>query len=44
MKALVDAGAPLNPGNEWKITPLAISMLKGHMGIAKYLLEQPGKS
>lgn len=42
MKILADAGANLDAGNEWKLTPVAVAMLKGHLGIAKWLLEQPG--
>ena len=40
---LIEAGAtPLDPRNEWGLTPLAISMLKGNVGLAKYLLTLPG--
>ena len=42
LKLLNQAGAVLDLGNEWKVTPLAVSMLKGHTGLAKWLLEQPG--
>ena len=40
---LIEAGAsPLDICNEWGLTPLAISMLKGNVGLAKYLLALPG--
>ena len=40
---LIEAGAnPLDPSNEWGLTPLAIAMLKGNVGLAKYLLTLPG--
>lgn len=42
MKVLLDSGSELNTPNEWKLTPVAIAFLKGHIGIAKYLLDQPG--
>ena len=41
-KLLVDVGADPDAKNEWKLTPLAISLLKGHQGMAKWLLELPG--
>ena len=40
--ALVEAGADLNAANEWRLTPVAAAIRKGHEGIARYLLEQPG--
>ena len=38
VKLLVDAGCELNPHNDWNMTPISISLLKGHQGLAKYLL------
>ena len=39
---LIHAGAaPLDRSNEWGLTPLAIAMLKGNVGLAKYLLTLP---
>ena len=42
VKVLVEAGAALNVANEWKLSPLAVAFLKGHAGLAKYLLDLPG--
>ena len=42
LKLLLDAKADPNIPNDWKVTPLGIAFLKGHMGIADILLEQPG--
>eukprot|EP00095_Tigriopus_kingsejongensis_P005843 maker-scaffold697_size109876-snap-gene-0.23 protein:Tk05843 transcript:maker-scaffold697_size109876-snap-gene-0.23-mRNA-1 annotation:"poly(adp-ribose) polymerase pme-5-like" len=42
MKVLIEAGAELSPCNEWKLTPAAVALLKGHNGIAKHLLALPG--
>ena len=42
MKTLLEAGAEVNACNEWKLTPVAVSLLKGHVGISKFLLDQPG--
>ncbi len=41
-RLLVDAGAAINAANEWKLTPVSVAMLKGHAGIAKFLLDMPG--
>lgn len=41
-KVLIEAGAELNACNEWKLTPTAVALLKGHKGIAKPLLAMPG--
>ncbi len=41
-RVLVEAGANLTAANEWKLTPLAVAFLKGHTGLAKYLLSLPG--
>ena len=32
VRLLVDAGCDLDIGNEWKLTPVAVAMLKGHIG------------
>lgn len=40
LKLLVERGADPNAPNDWKTTPLAIAMQKGHIAIADYLLEQ----
>lgn len=42
LKLLLDSGANPNIANSWKTTPAAISFLKGHMGLADMLLQQPG--
>ncbi|XP_035216657.1 poly [ADP-ribose] polymerase tankyrase-like isoform X2 [Stegodyphus dumicola] len=42
MKLLIEAGASLNLPNDWKITPLSLAFLKGHMGLVDFLVEQPG--
>ena len=34
----MDAGCELNQHNDWNMTPISISLLKGHKGLAKYLL------
>ena len=39
---LLDAKANPNLANDWKTTPAAIAFLKGHMGLADILLQQPG--
>ena len=40
---LINAGAlPLDPPNEWGMTPLAICILQGNIGLAKHLLTLPG--
>jgi ankyrin repeat protein len=39
---LLQAGAELNVANEWKLTSVAAAILKGNIGIAKYLLARPG--
>lgn len=38
----MEAGCPPNEPNDWKMTPLAISFMKGHMGLVEYILKQPG--
>ncbi|GFT42008.1 poly polymerase tankyrase [Nephila pilipes] len=42
MKLLIEAGASLNLPNDWKITPLSLAFMKGHMGLVDFLVEQPG--
>jgi len=42
MKILIDSGAHVNSGNEWMLRPLSVSILKGHKGIANYLITLPG--
>lgn len=42
-KLLIDAGASPNAANEWKLTPVAVAFLKGHSGLAKWLLDIPGR-
>ena len=37
VKLLIDAGSDLDIGNEWKLTPVAVAMLKGHTGKLYYL-------
>lgn len=37
----MEAGCPPNEPNDWKMTPLAISFMKGHMGLVEYILKQP---
>lgn len=41
MKLLIEAGASLNLPNDWKITPLSLAFMKGHMGLVDFLVEQP---
>lgn len=38
----MEAGCPPNEPNDWKMTPLAISFMKGHMGLVEYILKQTG--
>jgi ankyrin repeat protein len=38
---LLDSKANPNVANDWKVTPLGIAFLKGHMGLADILLDQP---
>eukprot|EP00727_Mastigamoeba_balamuthi_P010035 m51a1_g5654 putative poly [ADP-ribose] polymerase (2347) ;mRNA; r:873460-881811 len=42
LKMLVDLGADVNATNIWKLTPLAVAMLKGHFACADYLLSREG--
>ncbi|GIY73435.1 poly polymerase tankyrase [Caerostris extrusa] len=42
LKLLIEAGASLNLKNDWKITPLSLAFMKGHMGLVDFLVEQPG--
>uniref|UniRef100_A0A914XND2 Uncharacterized protein n=1 Tax=Plectus sambesii TaxID=2011161 RepID=A0A914XND2_9BILA len=39
LKLLGEAGASMNAANAWQLTPLAVAYLKGHMGLADFLLE-----
>ena len=39
---LIQAGADANAQSSWKISPLAIAMLKNHYGMVKHLLNIPG--
>jgi ankyrin repeat protein len=39
LKLLGQAGANMNAANAWQLTPLAVAYLKGHMGLADFLLE-----
>ena len=41
MKSLIEAGAKVDAGNEWKLSPLGVSILKGHKGISDYLMTLP---
>ena len=41
VKYLVEAGADPNAVNSWNNTPVSIAFLKGHFGIASYLLKLP---
>lgn len=38
---LLAAGADVNAGNSWRITPINIAMLKNHTGCVKRILDQP---
>ena len=42
LKLLLEAGACPNEANQWKMTPLAIAFMKGHMGIVNFLLKESG--
>ncbi|KAG8179654.1 hypothetical protein JTE90_017793 [Oedothorax gibbosus] len=42
LQLLIEAGASLNLPNDWKITPLSLAFMKGHMGLVDHLVEQPG--
>lgn len=42
LKLLIEAGADLCAHNAWQLTPLAVAYMKGHMGLADFLLQQPG--
>nr|XP_040569948.1 LOW QUALITY PROTEIN: poly [ADP-ribose] polymerase tankyrase-like [Lepeophtheirus salmonis] len=39
---LLETGAVPDPVNEWKISPLAIAILRGHLGLGQYMLQIPG--
>ncbi|XP_064602038.1 poly [ADP-ribose] polymerase tankyrase-like isoform X2 [Liolophura sinensis] len=39
---LENANADPNKENDWKVTPVAIAFLKGHLGLVDYLLGRPG--
>ena len=41
MKSLIEAGAKVDAENEWKLSPLGVSILKGHKGISDYLMTLP---
>jgi len=42
LKLVLEAGCNPNEGNFWKMTPLGIAFLKGHIGIVEMLLKEPG--
>ncbi|KAJ6648044.1 Poly [ADP-ribose] polymerase tankyrase [Pseudolycoriella hygida] len=42
LKLLLEAECPPNEPNDWKMTPLAIAFMKGHMGLVEYILKQQG--
>lgn len=42
VKLLLEAGAKPDANNDWKLTPLAVAFLKGHIPIANYLIEDIG--
>ena len=42
MQALLQAGARLQPRNEWGLSPLGVAVMKGHKGIAEHLATLPG--
>ena len=42
MQALLQAGACLQPRNEWGLSPLGVAVMKGHKGIADHLATLPG--
>lgn len=42
LNLLLEAGADPNLYNDWKLTPLSLAYLKGHIGLIDYLLEQSG--
>ena len=35
----MEVGADINLANSWKIPPLGIAFLKGHLGLFEYLLD-----
>jgi ankyrin repeat protein len=41
-KLLVEAGCCPNESNQWKMTPIAIAFMKGHIGLVEILLKEPG--
>ncbi len=42
VRVLLEAGADINAANDWRLTPVGAALRKGHGGIARFLLEQPG--
>jgi ankyrin repeat protein len=42
LKLLLEAGCDVAKGNDWKLTPLAVAFLKGHIGIVEMLVKEPG--
>ncbi|CAD5123349.1 DgyrCDS11707 [Dimorphilus gyrociliatus] len=41
-KMLLEAGAKPDVNNDWKLTPLAVAFLKGHISLANYLIDDVG--
>ena len=41
-KLLMEAGCCPNEPNQWKMTPIAIAFMKGHIGLVEVLLKEPG--
>ena len=41
-KLLMEAGCPTDATSNWKITPLAVAFMKGHMGLVNMFLQAPG--
>jgi ankyrin repeat protein len=39
VKLLIDCGADLDLANMWKVPPLGIAFLKGHLGLFEYILD-----
>lgn len=39
---LLETGCPPNEPNDWKMTPLGIAFLKGHIGLVEEILKKPG--
>lgn len=42
LKLLLEAGCDMVKGNDWKLTPIAIAFMKGHIGIVEMLVKVPG--